>query len=68
MNIELDPTVRPTISVDEAAIVLGIARSSAYQAAKAGEIPVVHLGRRVRVPTAALRRMLALDDDSQPAA
>ena len=66
MNIELDPTVRPTISVDETAIILGIARSSAYQAVKAGEIPVVHLGRRVRVPTAALRRMLALDDP-QPA-
>ena len=68
MNIDLDPTVRPTLSVDEAAIVLGIARSSAFQAVRAGEIPSVHFGRRVRVPTAALRRLLELDDDSLPAA
>jgi excisionase family DNA binding protein len=68
ITINLDPEQHPTISLDEAAIALGIARSSAYQAARAGEIPTVRFGRRVRVPTAALRRMLALDDDPQPAA
>ena len=62
--INLDPERNPTISIDETAIVLGIARSSAYEAARCGEIPTVRFGRRVRVPTAALRRMLVLDEHS----
>jgi excisionase family DNA binding protein len=73
--IELNPEERPTISIEEAGIVLGISRWGAYQAAKTGELPTVRFGRRVRVPTAALRRMLALDDsatiatgDSEPVA
>jgi excisionase family DNA binding protein len=67
ITISLDPEQHPTLSVDEAAIVLGLARASAYQAARAGEIPTVRFGRRVRVPTAALRRMLQLDDPDDPA-
>jgi excisionase family DNA binding protein len=63
--INLDPIERPTLSIDEASVVLGIARASAYQAAQRGEIPVVRFGRRLRVPTAALRRMLDLDDEPQ---
>lgn len=59
--VNLDPESRPTISIDEAAVVLGIARSSAFQAAHRGEIPTVRFGRRLRVPTAALRNMLGLD-------
>jgi excisionase family DNA binding protein len=69
MRIELDPETRPTVSVDEAAIVLGISRSAAYAAAKSGELPVVQFGRRLRVPTAALARMLELNTvDPPPAA
>jgi excisionase family DNA binding protein len=60
--VNLDPEQRPTLSVDEAAFVLGVSRGSAYQAIRNGEIPVIGLGKRLRVPTAALRRMLALDD------
>lgn len=41
-------------------MVLGVARSSAYQAAHRGEIPTIRIGRRLLVPTAELRRMLAL--------
>ena len=66
ITINLDPEQHP--SLDEAAIALGIARSSAYQAARCGEIPTVRFGRRVRVPTAALRRILELDDEPRPAA
>jgi excisionase family DNA binding protein len=66
--LSLDPESRPTISLDEAAVVLGIARSSAYQAAQRGEIPTVKFGRRLRVPTAALRRLLELDSGPADAA
>jgi excisionase family DNA binding protein len=59
--VQLDPSVRPTISVDETAIVLGVARTTAYEAIRQGHIPVIKVGGRLRVPVAALRRMLALD-------
>jgi excisionase family DNA binding protein len=51
----------PTISITEAAVVLGIGRNQAYQAAARGEIPVLRVGRRLLVPTAPLRRMLGLE-------
>ena len=60
---ELDPKSRPTLSVEEAAEVLGIARSSAYQAAQRGEIPTLRFGRRLRVPTAQLVAMLGQEPD-----
>jgi excisionase family DNA binding protein len=68
VNIDLDPATRPTLTVDEVAIVMGIARSSAFAAVKAGEIPSFRVGRRLLVPTAALRRMLALDGAPNAAA
>ena len=49
---------RPTITVPEAADILGISRESAYKAARAGELPVLMLGRRMVVPTAPLVRLL----------
>lgn len=63
MNITLDPTVRPTLSVDETARLLGVGRATAYAAVKAGDIPSIRIGRRLLVPTAALRRLLMLDDE-----
>jgi excisionase family DNA binding protein len=66
MQISLDPNVRPTLTVDEVAVVLGIARSSAFAAVSKGEIPSVRIGRRLLVPTAALRRQLRLDEDGAP--
>lgn len=56
-----NPRETPTVSVEEAGRLLGISRGSAYEAVKAGEIPSVRLGRRIVVPTAALRRLLAAD-------
>ncbi len=41
---------------------LSLGRSATYLAAGRGEIPTLRLGRRVVVPTAALRRMLQLDE------
>lgn len=49
------------LTVDEAAQFLRISRQSAYQAVRAGEIPVVKIGRRLLVPRAALERMLAAE-------
>ena len=50
--------MRQTLSVEEAARVLGISRNSAYAAAKSGELPALRIGRRYVVPRAALERML----------
>ena len=46
----------------EAGKALGLSRSSSYAAAARGEIPTISMGRRILVPTAALRRLLQLDD------
>ena len=51
----------PTISVPEAGRLLGVGRNSAYEAAARGEIPTIRIGRMLRVPKAALKRMLSLD-------
>jgi len=48
-----------TISVPEAGRQLGISRNSAYEAVRRGELPVVRFGRLIRVPMAALERLLA---------
>jgi excisionase family DNA binding protein len=47
-----------TETVAEAAKQLGIGRNQAYEAVRRGEIPVIKIGKRLLVPTAALKRML----------
>jgi excisionase family DNA binding protein len=49
---------RETLSVVEAAEILGISRSSAFHAASKGELPVIRIGKRLLIPRAALERML----------
>lgn len=49
---------RETFSVPEAGEILGISRSSAFQAAAKGELPVIRVGKRLLVPRAGLERML----------
>jgi excisionase family DNA binding protein len=44
--------------VAEAAEILGIGRSAAYEAARRGEIPSLRLGRRVLIPKRALSLLL----------
>jgi excisionase family DNA binding protein len=56
--IVLDPKLRPTISVREAAIVLDVAEETLYVAIRAGRFPAVHVGKRIRVPTVPLLEML----------
>ncbi len=50
---------RLTLTVEEAAVVLGISRASAYEATRHGQIPCIRIGRRILVPRVALNRMLA---------
>jgi excisionase family DNA binding protein len=47
-----------TVSVTQAAKILGISRGSAFSAVHRGEIPALRLGHRLVVPTAALKKML----------
>jgi excisionase family DNA binding protein len=50
----------PTISVEHAAKLLGVSRSAAYRAAASGQLPTLAFGRRLRVPTAPLLKMLGV--------
>ena len=49
-----------TISVEQAAHVLGLGRTAAYEAARRGEFPTRRLGRRVVVPVPALLEWLGV--------
>jgi excisionase family DNA binding protein len=49
---------RRTLSVEQAAKILGISRGLAYELASAGELPVVRLGKRIVVPIDALNALL----------
>ena len=50
---------RLTLSVEEAAKLLGIGRNLCYDRVKTGEIPVIKIGRRLLVPRSALEKLLA---------
>jgi excisionase family DNA binding protein len=56
---------RAAISVEQAALLLGIGRQSAYAAAQSGELPTVRIGRRVLVPVAGLLAMLKIPEHEQ---
>lgn len=61
-----DPETRPHMSILEAGAYLGLGRSGSYTAANLGYIPTIHISPRRRVvPTAALRKMLLLDDTTE---
>ena len=48
----------PVMTVEKAAKVLRISRNSAYEAVKRGEIPSMRFGRLIRVPRAAIQKMV----------
>ena len=52
---------RLTLSVPEAAGLLGISRALAYELVARGELPSLRLGRRVVVPVARLVELVAAD-------
>lgn len=49
---------RSLISAEEAATILGVSPSRFYALARGGIVPVVHLGRQVRVDPEALERWI----------
>lgn len=46
-----------TLTVAEAAEILGISRSSAYEAVRVGQIPALTFGKRIVVPISALEEL-----------
>lgn len=57
--MKVDDLTAETCSVEQAAQVLGIGRTLAYQLARQGELPgVLRLGRQLRVSVRALRAAL----------
>lgn len=52
----------PTISVPDAGMkFLGLTYNGSYAAAARGEIPTIKIGKLLRVPTPAFRRMLGIE-------
>jgi excisionase family DNA binding protein len=52
----------PTLTVEEAARLLRIGRTQAYEAVASGELPAMRIGRRWVVPTMRLLRLLGVGD------
>jgi len=50
---------RLTLSVEEAALMLGISRALAYELVRRGDLPRLRLGRRIVVPRRALEELVA---------
>jgi len=56
------------LTVPEAAKVLRVGVSRAYEMAQRGEIPAVRIGRRIRIPREELRPLLGFQTPSKPSA
>ena len=54
---------RLTLTVEEAAALLGISRNSAYEAVRRGEIPSVRIGGRIVIPRHRFLDWLGAGDD-----
>jgi hypothetical protein len=55
----MDNQTCKTLSVPEAgSLYFGLSRNGSYDAAKRGQIPTIQIGRKFRVPVAAMERML----------
>ncbi len=63
--MEVEDSRPLTLSVAEAARLLGIGRNSAYEAVRRGEIPSIRIGRRVLIPRTALMVLLECGWDTQ---
>ena len=60
-------SAKKVLTIAEAARELGICKQFAYEAARAGEIPTIRIGRRVLVPRVALNRLLESAGDQSAA-
>ena len=59
---------RVTMTVNEAAALLGLSISATYEAASRGQIPAIKVGRRVLVKRHLLLVMLELENQVSPTA
>jgi excisionase family DNA binding protein len=50
-----------TVTVEDAALLLGMSRNGTYDAIKENQIPHIRIGRCIRVPSAALRSLLKVE-------
>ena len=58
---------RLTLTVEQAAALLGISRGLAYELVARGELPSLRLGRRIVVPRKALDELLDRQSNREPA-
>ena len=58
-KVVMTEQLSPTLTVPEAAQLLGISTWLAFQAVRRGELPSVRLGRRILIPRARLHAWLA---------
>lgn len=57
----LDPRLHPTLPVTAAMTIFSVSRSTAYEMARNGALPVIKISdRRMVIPTARLRALLGL--------
>ncbi|HLH64527.1 MAG TPA: helix-turn-helix domain-containing protein [Solirubrobacteraceae bacterium] len=61
-SLQLDHLAgRATITIEQAAQLIGLGRTAAYDAARRGELPTRRLGRRLLVPVPALLAWLGVN-------
>ncbi|WP_085894239.1 helix-turn-helix domain-containing protein [Nocardioides sp. PD653] len=65
MNLD-DVRGRAVLTVEETSEVLGLGRDATYDAINRGEIPVLRIGRTLRVPAPKLLALLGAGDDAVP--
>lgn len=53
----------PTLTVEQAAKLLGVGRNQTYEAVARGELPAMRIGRRWVIPTVRLLRLLGVGAD-----
>ncbi len=53
------------VGIEDAARIIGLGRSKTYELIREGTIPVLHIGRSVRVPLEELRRYVQRLADEQ---
>ena len=54
----METTEKLTISVNEAAKILGISRNAAFAACRNGSIPTLKIGKRILIPKAKLLALI----------